>query len=345
VISAETEGGRARAVDGLRKAMRDAGSTDAEIDAAVKGAIELGDTKNRRQAQTGQARQIDAVARLSEADPVADGRRAKIERLRDVENAYRANGETLFADKVARRRQALEAAVDRGVETWAQRLASMVDSSPFLRELAANGGVDQLRRFWVDYHTNRRSDSPEAFEAYVRRRIATEGVGKAGEVQASFLMGKRFMFLKGPEGDVNIRGTDLVAVEESTGDVWLVDNKAVAGQQVGRVPALLENIVKNIEDDVKAFEKTAGKNGVTPTQVQAGIGRLKAAHQEILDDPDIRAHLADPANKGKVKSPEIQAKITGILDKHRIRRVVTTEGGNAMKLRDDIAAALELEDL
>jgi hypothetical protein len=347
VISAETEGGRARAVEGLGKAMREAGSSEAEIDPAVKGAIELGDTKNRRQAQTGQARQAEAVAKLRDERAVADRRQSKIESLERMEAALRAKDLHFPADQVAERRRNLEAAPTRGGAIgWARRLSAMVDSSPFLRELAANGGIDQLQRFWVDYHTRRRSDSPEAFEAYVRRRIGTEGVGKAGEVQASFLMGKRFMFMKGPEGDVNIPGTDLVAIENATGDLWIVDNKALAGQEIGSVTALLQNIVQNIAADIADFERNPNLHAPdVPPKVTAGIGRLKAAHQEILDDPDIKAHLADPANNGKVKSPEIQAKITAILDKHRIRRVVTTEGGNAMKLRDDIAAALDLEDI
>jgi hypothetical protein len=171
--------------------------------------------------------------------------------------------------------------------------------------------------------------SRSALRRYIRQRMVTHMRGLFGEFTTAFDLGDRMIFLKGPDYDVTIPGTDLVGVTKD-GRVWLIDNKAMTTKELGSVGSLTRNLPKNIGDDAAAFKDAFG-TGNDP-HIGDAVSRLSKATKEIRD---LTKGLDDKA----VSSTAIQKKITKICDDNQIDRVVTNAGGKIEGLSDGLEKA------
>ena len=178
--------------------------------------------------------------------------------------------------------------------------------------------------------------SREALRGYVRRRMVTHIRGLMGEFTTAFDLGDRMIFLKGPDYDVTIPGTDLVGVTKD-GRVWLIDNKAMSQTELDSVSSLTRNLPKNIGDDTAAFKDKFGI-GNDP-HIGDVVSRLSKATKEIRE-------LTEGLDKKAVGAREIQEKITKICSDNGIDRVVTNAGGKIEGLSEGLRkAGILLEDL
>jgi hypothetical protein len=178
--------------------------------------------------------------------------------------------------------------------------------------------------------------SRSALRRYIRQRMVTHIKGLAGEFTTAFDLGDRMIFLKGPDYDVTIPGTDLVGVTKD-GRVWLIDNKALTAKELDSVSSLTRNLPKNIGDDAAAFNDKFGM-GRDP-HIGDSVSRLSKATKEIRD-------VTKGLDQKAVASKAIQDKITKICNDNGIDRVVTNAGGSIEGLSQGLEkAGIRFEDL
>jgi hypothetical protein len=196
---------------------------------------------------------------------------------------------------------------DRGLELLA------AENPRMLAELAQSSGAK----------------SKSALRRYVRQRMVTHIRGLLGEFTTAFDLGDRLVFLKGPDYDVTIPGTDLVGVTKD-GKVWLIDNKAMSQAELNSVGSLTRNVAKNIADDTAAF---TGKFGLGEDVVIGdAVARLDKATQAI-------AELTKGMSKDQVGLQSTQEDIDGICKANGIERYVTNAGGKITGLSEGLRRA------
>jgi hypothetical protein len=231
--------------------------------------------------------------------------------------------------------------------------ARLFHDPDLLRQLHSNSGLARLAHespamlmeMWVSYSKAKKG----SFGAYVfGRRTRTHIVGLAGEFHAAFQLGDSLTLLKGPDYDVTIHGTDLVAVAHADGTVWLIDNKAWQQASVGAVTALVEKILDSMERDVRDFGRALTQTPDVDAPLPGALGGQTvrdAAERLSKATKEIRDYLAN-VPKDKIDTPKVQRKIQGILDEHRIKRVVTNAGGEVTGLSAALTRlGIELHDL
>ena len=178
--------------------------------------------------------------------------------------------------------------------------------------------------------------SRSALRRYIRQRMVTHIRGLLGEFTAAFDLGDRLIFLKGPDYDVTIPGTDLVGVSRD-GRVWLIDNKAMSVDELGSVSSLTRNLPKNIGDDTAAFKDAFGI-GRDP-HIGKAVSRLSKATKEIRE-------LTKGMDADKVKTAAVQKKIAKICSDNGIDLVVSNAGGQIEGLSKGLKkAGIQFEDL
>jgi len=332
-VFAETETGLATALNEVRAQLQAAGVSPEEIDATVEALTGM----NER--FTGRNKKFPAAW----SDPLTlQGATEAMARARGVADL----------DAIAKRAQAelKDPAVLNGpseVRARAQALARLDDPallkritrSKYLQWLARES-PQMLGELWGKYKS---SSSESTFRYYVVEVIMKRHiVGLRGEHVATFQLGEALTMLKSPDLDVTIPGTDMVGVADLTGDVWLIDNKeALNPKELGTVNALTRNLPGNIADDVAEFQQALAnqtQEGRTiDPRIQDAVDRLGRASKEIR-----KLNLTAE----QLKSAEGQLQITKVLDRYRIRRVVTNAGGQIRGLSQGLSdIRVELENL
>lgn len=312
----------------LGDTLRRAGTSDADIARVETGLRELNERRRAAAATSpeAQARTAQALRTIAEPAPLNRAAGQRIDEIRVREQRARARGNIRYADALRRLRFRLDGWTRAGATQLSARLRDEVDASTYLSNLAAGGGIDMLRRLWVDYDSRRAVLRAPDFETYVRRRMSLFR-GQRGETEVAF-RGDRFSFLKPPDEFVTLRGTDLVAIDQVTGEILLIDNKAFSESMVTEVSALTRNIVRNLRDDVSTFHRDFGNRPDVPIELSAGAARLERALR------DIDAFLSTTTDP--IESDSVQIEIGRILATHNVRRVVTGAGGDVQRVSADL---------
>jgi hypothetical protein len=199
-------------------------------------------------------------------------------------------------------------------------------------ELLAAENPQGLNDFFVASGAKSRS----ALRRYIRRRMVAHIRGLLGEFTAAFQLGDRLIFLKGPDYNVTLPGTDLVGVTRD-GRIWLIDNKALSDSELGSVGALMRHLPDNIADDTATFSAQFGQ-GPDP-HIGDAVKRLDKATKDIQ-------RLTNGLTPDQVADRTIQQNIAAICAENGIERVVTNAGGRVEGLSKALKdAEVRLEDL
>jgi hypothetical protein len=235
-------------------------------------------------------------------------------------------------------------------------LQDVLGKSARLRELFR---VDpaRLRKLWLDFNGKTRKIS---FGLYVWCRMH-HARGSLGEWTAAFELGESgiLVFLKGPKHEITTPGTDLVAFDINTGQIYMIDNKATLRATIYyKVTALVENFRKNLGDDARdIFKEVAEEHGaVNPAMaslqtrmanaeakiaaVEMALGPLshEGRQQALRDNVDVTLPSGE-------RMP-VQQAIDNILQEHGISRTVTNAGGVLERISANLERmGLEFENL
>lgn len=161
-----------------------------------------------------------------------------------------------------------------------EALARIAD--PELRAVVASGDIwltqqlavhnpEALATLWRRFRDRGgRADDGPGFRAYLRHDMVTYGRGVLGEYGAAFSLSSIELFLKGPDANVKVAGTDLVGIGHD-GWVWLIDDKSHRARSVSGVSALTDNLVTNLRRDASDFRDAIARlqrddPGFTPTR-------------------------------------------------------------------------------
>jgi hypothetical protein len=292
-------------------------------EAADAGALRKAITAEERESVSALKRRLKEEHGWSESD--AAELMSAVEKLNED---WRAQNDPKVA---AQAREALEPEIDK----LPAQLRKAVRGSKVLQDLL-RANPEQLNSLWGKY-IGKTPKRLYGFALYVWFNML-HVKGHLGEYSAAFDLGNVLIFLKGPKEDVTTPGTDLVAIDPATGEVLLIDNKAVKAKLLSKVTALMRNIAKNLADDVAEFQRGAAGKEMAPA-VEAVLRRLERASRKISD-------LAAGKSKEALESAEMQAEIAEILKEHGVRRVVTNAGGKLDALSSKLdAAGIELENL
>ena len=246
-----------------------------------------------------------------------------------VEAARRLNG--AFAEDLQRRQQEAErlrVAAEIG-SIPEEGLRAEVERSPRLQRHIP-GGIPMLRHLWGMFQRYRNERGGELdFEPYAAI-IQRFFRGDLGEFEAAFRLGDDFVVLKAPDHRPWMRGTDLVVVCRSTGEVWIIDNKAFESDAaLTAVGALTRNLPRNLIDDVHEFQRTIPESE-RPIDIAAPLQRLQDATAAIVllgPDPD-------------------PVRVAAILEEFDVRRVVSNAVGNVPAISTALAMlGIEFADM
>jgi len=336
VLDSEDQSSLHTSIDQLRDELRRHGLDAAAVDAAAKGvnALNFAHNKEKRRVRTGDRGPYDPAT--------PQGR----QRIEAIDRFYQNLDDPAFVKTLP---DALRTVLDDPIQT------KIFHDRDLRNALETNSGVSRLAHesptmlmeMWLGYSKGGKKGS---FGMYVfDKRTRSHLIGLAGEFHAAFQLGDSHVLLKGPDYDVTIPGTDLVAVAHSDGTIWLIDNKAFQEATVGKVNALVDNILPSMERDVRDFAAsgTAQQPAVGPQvrgavsgqTVRSAVDRISQATKEI------QQYLATVPGS-KIDTPKVQKQITRILDQHGIKRVVTNAGGIVTGLNDALTKiGIELADL
>jgi polyhydroxyalkanoate synthesis regulator phasin len=209
----------------------------------------------------------------------------------------------------------------------------------------ATTGSDRLRRWaveapttlesmWDMYNRKSRNYPFDTYVGYLERHIR----GNFGEFEAAFRLGNDFAVLKAPDGHVTVRGTDLVVVDRRTGELLLIDNKALNAEELQAVSALTRNLPHNVLSDLREFQTFSSRSD-TPIEVAAAVQRFEQANQAVQT-------YTSGMSRSQLSSELVQQHIAGILQAHNVRRVITNAGGQVRSLSPALQRiGIELKDL
>jgi glycine cleavage system regulatory protein len=179
--------------------------------------------------------------------------------------------------------------------------------------------------------------------------------GALGEWTAAFELGKGgvFIFLKGPKAEVTTAGTDLIAIDRNTGEVYVIDNKATLRTKIlQKVTALMRNFPQNLAQDIRELRAAAGEH-MEPA-IAAVLARMEKAEARIREvvellgpEGEARKKALDANVEVTLRSGErvpVQQEITDILQVHGIKRIITTSGGVLERISNALdEAGIEIE--
>lgn len=299
-----------------------------------------------------------ALRRAAELEPAAlwravaaeseGGKRAAVA---DLETRL---GGRLTPDEVARLRTAVDdlgRARSRGLQMSDARLADALAriGDPDLRAVVAGGDVwltqqlavhnpEALATLWRRFRDRGgRADDGPGFRAYLRHDMVTYGRGVLGEYSAAFSLSSVELFLKGPDANVKVAGTDLVGIGHD-GWVWLIDDKSHRATSVSGVSALTDNLATNLRRDAADFREAIARlhrddPGFTPDpRILDAISRMEDAAAEI-----------DRINRRGSASTR-PARISAALQERRLRLRVTSAAGEVREITQalrDLGLAVE----
>ncbi|MET7707552.1 hypothetical protein [Micromonospora sp. NPDC005413] len=299
-----------------------------------------------------------ALRRAAELEPQAlwravaaeteSGKRAAVA---DLETRL---GGRLTPDELARMRTAVDdlgRARSRGLQMSEARLTEALAriGDPDLRAVVAGGDVwltqqlavhnpEALATLWRRFRDRGgRADDGPGFRAYLRHDMVTYGRGVLGEYSAAFSLSSIELFLKGPDANVKVAGTDLVGIGHD-GWVWLIDDKSHRATSVGGVSALTDNLVTNLRRDAADFREAITRlqrddPGFTPDpRILDAISRMEDAAAEI-----------DRINRRGSASTR-PARISRALEERRLRLRVTSAAGEVREITQalrDLGLAVE----
>ncbi|MDG4781700.1 hypothetical protein O7614_18770 [Micromonospora sp. WMMD961] len=299
-----------------------------------------------------------ALRRAAELEPQAlwravaseteSGKRAAVA---DLETRL---GGRLTPDELARLRAAVDdlgRARSRGLQMNEVRLAEVLAriADPELRAVVASGDVwltqqlaahnpEALATLWRRFRERGgRADDGPGFRAYLRHEMVTYGRGVLGEYSAAFSLSSIELFLKGPDANVKVAGTDLVGIGHD-GWVWLLDDKSHRATSVSGVSALTENLATNLRRDAADFRDAIARlhrddPGFTPDpRILDAISRMEDAAAEI-----------DRINRRGSASTR-PARISRALEERRLRLRVTSAAGEVREITQalrDLGLAVE----
>ncbi|MET8547758.1 hypothetical protein [Micromonospora zamorensis] len=299
-----------------------------------------------------------ALRRAAELEPAAlwrtvaaeteSGKRAAVA---DLETRL---GGRLTPDELARLRTAVDdlgRARSRGLQVSEARLAEALAriGDADLRAVVAGGDVwltqqlalhnpEALTTLWRRFRDRGgRADDGPGFRAYLRHDMVTYGRGVLGEYGAAFSLSSIELFLKGPDANVKVAGTDLVGIGHD-GWVWLIDDKSHRAASVSGVSALTDNLVTNLRRDAADFRDAIARlqrddPGFTPDpRILDAISRMEDAAAEI-----------DRINRRGSASTR-PARISAALQERRLRLRVTSAAGEVREITQalrDLGLAVE----
>ncbi len=337
-----------KALQSPKGAASKAGKAHYSNDTLARAAEEAKDTATQRIVRDVARRAPDEVGKAIRAETQGGLTRA----LKELTDRLRKEGKK--EDEIARLQNGIEemnkayhrADIATALTDQPLEISVAVErlSDPALRRVVgrnrrlaqlAHENPEKLLELWENYRQKNASYPFSKYVFYDSRLVR----GLIGEFGAAFKLGDDFFLLKAPDYDVTIPGTDLVAVARSTGEVFLIDNKAWKAEEVDSVNALTRNLPQNIADDVKSFRKTFKGRTDTPQGLIASVKRLGDASREIKK-------LVAGKAKEEIATKAIQQQIKNILDKNDVRRVVTNAGGNVNGLSEALEKlGIELKDL
>jgi hypothetical protein len=231
-------------------------------------------------------------------------------------------------------------------------LQAYLRKSPILRALLSSS-PEQLRTYWRDYKSKFRIIRFGLYTWYRMHHVR----GAIGEWTAAFDLGRSgvIIFLKGPKAEVTTGGTDLLAIDRNTGQVYAIDNKATLRTRVlERVSALMRNFPQNLAADIA--ELRAALSDRSEPAIESVLRRMDSAERRIRnlvdqlgpDSPtrkrqlDANVEITLPSGERK----RVQAEITDILQEHGISRLITNSGGVLERVTQALGdAGIELENL
>jgi hypothetical protein len=224
------------------------------------------------------------------------------------------------------------------------RIVAELARSRLLREIAADspGQLLDIASTWLEASAKRiaKGKRPTSLRSYLMVLMTSHVRGLVGELGAVFQLGKDFWVLKAPDILVTEPGTDFVVVAKATGELWFCDNKALSDSGLSSVTSLVENLGKNLEDDVAAFDQILRRNPrQLPPAVADAIARARAAASRVND-------IVEGMPSEEIRSPHTQKLVNEILEPLGIRRVITNVGGELTELSDRLRRFhLDLADL
>ncbi|MFF0152845.1 hypothetical protein [Micromonospora sp. NPDC005203] len=299
-----------------------------------------------------------ALRRAAEVEPAAlwravaaeseTGKRAAVA---DLETRL---GGRLTPDELTRLRAAVDdlgRARSRGLQVSEARLTEALAriGDPELRAVVAGGDVwltqqlalhnpEALTTLWRRFRDRGgRADDGPGFRAYLRHDMVTYGRGVLGEYSAAFSLSSIELFLKGPDANVKVAGTDLVGIGHD-GWVWLIDDKSHRAPSVGGVSALTDNLVTNLRRDAADFRAAIARLGrddpgfTADPRILDAISRMEDAAAEI-----------DRINRRGSASTR-PARISAALAERRLRLRVTSAAGEVREITQalrDLGLAVE----
>lgn len=232
----------------------------------------------------------------------------------------------------------------------ARVLRYMVEASEKLKTIAVrDGGGEMIATAYIMlYYPRPPGRIPKSsFEDYVDILATRYFRGYFGETEIAFHLGRDYIFLKGPDPFVTIRGTDLIAVERNIdGWVLIIDNKAISNSEVKAVSALTGNFPRNFNNDIMAYSRLADAEDV-PDVLRSALERLRKAQPEVNEIFDHhREFFRNQGYKGKklesmlkekiLNDPGIMKEVTELLEKYNIKLVVSGAGGQVTGLEETL---------
>jgi len=210
-------------------------------------------------------------------------------------------------------------------------LRKTLEDNPWMQKINAQ----KLQKYWDDYSQG--DDNKSVFSHYVAARRLAHARGALGELDAPHSLSDRYEVLKGlqgPDHEANVtnRGTDAIFIElpsvaaKEKPEILVTDNKAYSEKGIiNSVPALVENLAENLRDDAKEvaayldYWKGRGEPA-PPAYIREAADRLQNAAAEI-------GKITHGLGKEDLRRIETQQQIQAALDRHRIRREITTARG------------------
>ena len=154
----------------------------------------------------------------------------------------------------------LRAAVVAGADVW------------IIQQVAIHN-PEGLATLWAQFRAKGGAATDAAgFRGYVRHEMVTFGRAVPAEYTAAFSLSSVEQFLKGPDANPRLRGTDLVGI---TADdwVWVIDDKSHRTTSVSDVSAITDHLAGNLRRDAADF--------------RAAIADLKARDPGFVADPKV----------------------------------------------------------
>ena len=326
-----------RTLADLDAALTNSGMPKEDVEKTIQAVKDLNGEQNALRQRQQIAEMMKRVQELDDPEAFAKALNERIDFLKKKAADFRERNPK-YAQQLDRDAERLRRlAQEKGTLTDIDAFQNEVKKSQYLMR-QVQGGENELRRLWVQYWS-RRTRPKSSFAEYVEAIYSRHYVGMLGEYEVAFRKGEQLILLKAPDGLVTIPGTDLVAIERATGDVLLIDNKALhSAEDVSKVDALTRNLRGNVKSDLSAFGQASG-DGRLPSQVDGALARLQKARDAI----DAKYGTL---SKEAFEYPIVQADVTAILQQNGVRRVVTNAGGEVRGLSQELQAiGFEFMDL